>query len=547
MRRVVSVWLPQWPIERMRRGAPQAAPQDRPCALVASGSRGLRLTAVNARAAAGGLWAGQALADARAILPTLVSHPAEPDRDRAALLTLARWCGRYGPARNAEIAEVGPEEGPADHGLWIDVTGVAHLFGGEGALLEDLCRRFMSLGITPRAGLADTLGAAHALARFGVPTGRAWRIAPAGTLREALAPLPVEALRLAPETVLLLKRLGLRRIGALYGVPRAALARRFREAAGARAKRPAAEQASARAGTVLARLDQALGVSAEPLRPLAEPPTLAVRRAWPAPLVSAEALLAELPALAASLVDGLAGHGLALRRARLVLYRADGTVAEARVGTSLPCRAGAHLVRLLADKLDRLDAGFGVDVMELAATAVERRATRQEGLAAGLAGAHEGDAGELVDLLANRLGAGNVWRLAPRDSHIPERAETRVAALAGALPRGQRATPVWSARALPPRPPLLLARPEPITVTAEVPDGPPARFRWRRLERRVARAEGPERVAPEWWREPAGPCARPRDYFRIEDEAGGRYWVFRDGLYGGEGEPPRWFLHGLFG
>jgi protein ImuB len=536
----------------MRRASPLAVPADRPGALVAGGSHGLRLTAVNARAAAGGLWAGQSLADARALLPALVSRPAEPARDRAALLALARWCGRYGPARNCEIAAPGgPAEAPLDHGLWIDVTGVAHLFGGEEALLEDLCRRFASLGLTPRAGLADTLGAAHALARYGAPHKHAWRLAPPGALREVLAPLPVEALRLAPEAVLLLKRLGLRRIGALYGLPRAALALRFREAAAGRARMAQAARrraAASHTGAVLARLDQALGVRAEPLRPLAEPPALVVRRSWPVPLVSAEALLAELPALAAALVDGLAARGLAVRRAQLALFRADGTVAEVGVGTSLAARAGSHLVRLLQDRLDRLDAGFGVDMMALAATAVERFVPRQGGLAAGLAGGGERDAGELVDVLANRLGAGSVWRLSPCDSHIPERAEEHVAALAGAPSPGQPAAPVWSARPVPPRPPLLLARPEPIAVTAEVPDGPPACFRWRRLERRVARAEGPERIAPEWWREPERPCPRPRDYFRIEDEAGGRYWVFRDGLYGADAQaPPRWFLHGLFG
>ena len=534
-------------MERLRRAAPQALPEDRPCALVAGGSRGLRLTAVNAPAAAGGLWAGQALADARALLPALVSHPAEPARDHAALVRLARWCGRYGPARNGEIAaRGGPAEGPTDHGLWIDVTGVAHLFGGEAALLDDLCRRLACLGITPRAGLADTLGAAHALARYAIPPVRQWSLAPAGALREMLAPLPVDALRLAPDAVVLLKRLGLRRIGALYAVPRPALALRFREAA-ARKSQAARRVAALQAVAVLARLDQALGTSAEPLRPLAEPPVLAVRRSWPVPLVSAEALLAELPGLAAALVDGLAARGLAVRRARLALYRADGTVAEVGVGTSLPCRTGPHLVRLLQDKLDRLDAGFGVDMMALAATAVERSMARQDGLAAGLAGAGERDAGELVDVLANRLGAENVWRLSPRDSHIPERSQARVAVLAGVPAPGQPTAPVWSARAVPPRPALLLARPEAIAVTAEVPDGPPARFRWRRLERRVARAEGPERIAPEWWREPQRPCQRPRDYFRVEDEAGGRYWVFREGLYGAEAEPPRWFLHGLFG
>jgi protein ImuB len=221
MRRIVSVWLPLWPIERMARAAPAAVPHDAPLALVEAGSHGISITAVNVRAAADGARIGQALADARAALPTLLSRPAEPRRDRAALLKLARWCGRYGPNRNAD----------GEDGLWIDVTGVAHLSGGEERLLGDLCARLSGFGLTVRAGLADTLGAAHALARFASSPA----LVLAGETEPRLAALPVEALRLAPETVVLLKRLGLRRIGDLYGLPRAALQRRFRSSKGAEA------------------------------------------------------------------------------------------------------------------------------------------------------------------------------------------------------------------------------------------------------------------------------------------------------------------------
>ena len=260
MKRIVSVWLPLWPIERMARAQPAAVPGDAPLALVESGAHGIRITAVNAQAAAAGARVGQALADARAALPGLATQQADLRRDRTALLRLARWCGRYGPNRNID----------GEDGLWIDVTGVAHLYGGEAQLIGDLITRLSRFGLTVRVGLADTLGAAHALARY----ARSPALAPSGQAEAQLARIPVEALRLAPQTVLLLKRLGLRRIGELYRLPRAALQRRFRSAKGVEA--------------VLARLDQALGVREEPCRPLIEPPALYVQRSWPDPLVTTE-------------------------------------------------------------------------------------------------------------------------------------------------------------------------------------------------------------------------------------------------------------------
>jgi protein ImuB len=219
-------------------------------------------------------------------------------------------------------------------------------------------------------------------------------------------------------------------------------------------------------------------------------------------------------------------------------------VAEAVAGMSSPCRTPAHLMALLKEKLSQIDAGFGVDVLVLAALQVERRGAHQDALGPRLDGAASGDAGLLVDRLTNRLGAERVFRLVPRASHMPERAEAHVPALSNPA-RGKAAPVALVASA--PRPPFLLAMPEPIRVIAEIPEGPPARFTWRRVERRVMRAQGPERIAPEWWREIGGKRSRTRDYYRLEDEAGAGYWVFREGFYGGEDEPPRWFLHGLYG
>jgi protein ImuB len=558
MMRIVSVWLPQWPLERMERAAPGSVPAEDAFVLVASGTTGLRISAVNGPACAAGLYPGQALADARAAVPSLLTRPAEARQDRAALLALAHWCGRYGPNQNID----------GDDGLWIDITGVGHLFGSEAALASDLVGRLRAFGITARVGRADTLGAAFALARYGSPLP-AEKGEEGISSVQTLATLPVEALRLDDESVFLLKRLGLRRIGQLYGIRRAALARRFRAA---RARAGDLSGRTDRVVPVLTRLDQALGHASEPLEPLVEPPAYCVRRVFADPLISAEGIAYETEALAAELCRELEAAAQGVRNVRLCLYRADGTWAEARAGTSSPCRAPQHVVSLLGEKLATLDAGFGIDMITLEATRVEPLGRDQQSLS-DLAHNARADPATLIDRLSNRLGAERVTRLVACESYLPERAQRVVPALESAakraavrrrsgtpanmsgkdpgqpraarLPRGERGEVKLAAR-----PVLLLRRPEPISVLAEVPEGPPARFIWRRLTHRIVKAEGPERIAPEWWREigASGP-SRARDYYRIEDESGGRYWVFREGLFGGEAEhgSPTWFLHGVFG
>ena len=339
-------------------------------------------------------------------------------------------------------------------------------------LLDDLIARLSRFGLTARAGLADTLGAAHALARFAPSPA----LAPAGKAEARLAALPIEALRLAPETVLLLKRLGLRRIGELYRLPRSALQRRFRSAKGVEA--------------VLTRLDQALGVRPEPRRPLVEPPALFVQRSWPDPLISAAQLEAETAILAQELCAHLSARGLGARRLCLSLYRADGSVAEVRAGLSAPSWMPEHMTALLGEKLAAIDAGFGIDVMVLAAVEAEKPGAQQGALAPRLQGGMRSDATQLVDRLANRLGPQRVRRIEPRASHIPERAEAHVTALAPAPDLA------WPLPPGPVRPPLLLQRPEPIGVVAEVPEGPPASFVWRRVERRIVKAQGPAAHRP---------------------------------------------------
>ena len=492
-------------------GSLPALPADRPFALVGSENRGLVLTAVNAPSAAIGLLPGGGLADARAICPHLVTAPAAPAKDAAALLALARWCGRFSPTLNVD----------GDDGLWLDIAGIPHLFGGTIAMLAEMERRLVSLGFTVRLALAETLGGAHALARFGASSPN---IIPPGATAQALAPLPVEALRLEAETTSLLRRLGLKRIGQLYNLPRASLERRFhsKEAAAA----------------VLLRLDQALGRRDEPSAPLLPPLHFSARLHFAEPLITHDGVVAGIVHLAASLCTDLTRDGHGASRVRLELYRTDGSVAAIDAGLSAPTREAKHLDRLLQDKVANIDLGFGVDVMVLGALATEPLLPAQTSLAVSNGKAQ---ADLLIDRLANRLGARFVRRLFPVQSHIPEYAQKTKSVFAG--------PPTWAASTpqKPLRPALLFAKPEPVAVLAEILEGPPVRFTWRRVTRRVVKAEGPERIAPEWWREFLSK-ERPRDYYRIEDEDGHRYWLFREGLYRDGGDDmPAWFVHGVFG
>lgn len=546
MKRIVSVYLPQWPIERIdgvkplngkirRGGEPHplpAKPADTPFALVEAGHRGVRLSAVNSFGLASGLCAGDALADARTRVPNLVVAEAQASADREGLRRLARWLGRYGILRNAYGLAVESASGHRirHYGLWVDISGVAHLFGGEAALVDDLEGRLSQFGLTARAGLADTFGAAHALAWHG---GR-YRIAATGEIIPALAPLPVSALRLDGARVHLLHRLGFKTIGALARVPRVSLERRFRSA-----------DQSLR---VLLRLDQALGIKGEPRRPLGEPPVLSVRRVFAEPLISTEPLENETKALVISFCNQLDAAGLGVRSYRLSLFRCDGSVGEVYVSLSQPARTPGHVTGLLLEKLGALDLGFGVDLLLLEALATEKLKFHQSSLMQGSQPDASDLSAQLVDRLVNRLGSHRVTRLIARQSHWPECSEIRLPALAG-LPALSQQPHGFLKPAGAHRPALMLASPEPITVMAEVPEGAPMQFTWRRVRYAVVRSQGPERIEAEWWKQlwpHAG--SRARDYYYLEDKAGARFWVYREGRYDAEADesPPVWFIHGVF-
>ncbi|MCH7542041.1 MAG: DNA polymerase Y family protein [Proteobacteria bacterium] len=543
-RRVVSLWLPRFPTDRIirekSRGEPIPPPpsgrrRGEPLALSVKEAGRLIAAATDRRAEAAGVRPGMALTDARALAPGLKVLPFDGRADARALAALADWCRRYSPVTATDGRD----------GLWLDIAGAAHLFGGEEALIEDLLGRIRTFGFEARAALADAPGTAWALARHGagaltiLPPG----LTPGGVGR-AIAGLPVAALRLDPVTVAELDRLGLRRIGDLCRLARADLARRFDAA-------------------LTARLDQALGRTFEPISPRRPVVPWRARMTFAEPIGAEPLGNADDIALAARrLVERLsallAPRARGARRLRLSFFRIDGVVERATIGTSRPVRDADYLMRLFAERLERVNAGPGIDAAMIEATVVEVLAPAQdelEGLTPPEARAPgiQDPLAPLTDKLANRLGEGNVVRLMPRDSHLPERAFTIAKAAngsAGAV-SGAGASPL----PLTPRPLRLLARPAPIEAMALVPDDPPVLFRWRRTTHRVRRADGPERIALEWWRGDAWRrgdggavpdfSAEIRDYYRVEDSGGRRFWIYREGTYGPE-RPARWFLHGLF-
>jgi protein ImuB len=508
MRRVISLWLPSLPTDRLRRSG--AVPPDpaAPLVTVSRLGRHRALAAVDANAARLGLRPGMAVAQAQAMVPGLSTHNAEPAADAAALRRLAGWCLRYAP-----LTAVDPPDG-----VWIDITGAAHLRGGERAVLRDLLGRLRAQGLAARAAIADMPGAAHALARFTpenlIQSSVPGTILPPGTPPiPALSPLPIAALRLPGETQDELRQMGIERIGDLLALPRAPLTRRF-------------------GGLPLTRLNQALGAVFEPLTP--EPPAELIQatRSFAEPLSTREALAQALHALLDTVRARLVAEERGARRLDLLFIRSDASVQALRVGTARATRDRAHLFRLLEERLERVDPGFGVETMRLIVSEAEPLPPTQETTV--LTGAPP-DITPLLDRLANRLGPNRVYRLIAVASDVPERAVRRV-------PVGEGASIPWPRDA--PRPVRLLDPPQPIEVMALLPDHPPAAFIWRRVRHRVRHADGPERIAGEWWLR-AGETHAVRDYFRVEDENGRRYWLFRRGDSADLGIGG-WFLHGFF-
>ncbi len=499
MRRVVSIWLPHWATDRLRL---QNTLPDGPLVTAAHDGRRRTIAAVDALAAEAGLWPGMPVAQGMALVPGLTVKEARWAEDVAALRRLAGWCQRYAPLTAAA---------PAD-GIWIDVTGAAHLHGGEARLLRDLLSRLLAQGFAARAAVADTPGAAHAMARFGAEE---MGIVPPGGQKAALTGLPLAALRLPAETLDGLRLMGIERIGALAALPRGPLVRRF-------------------GALVVQRLEQAFGHAPEPIEPEFPPESIQARLTFVEPLLTAEAFSEVIERLTWQVCATLDRSGRGARQLDLVFERVDGTVQAIRIGTARPSRDIPHLSRLLRERLERVDPGLGVEAMRLLVPRADALAPEQMSTTE----TRTPDIAPLIDRLANRLGYERVYRAVPVGSAVPERSMRAVPALTG-LVDGE-----WRVEG--PRPLRLLDPPQPVEAMALLPDHPPLAFIWRRIRHRVRRADGPERIAGEWWKR-NGEMRSVRDYFRVEDDKGARYWLFRrgDGENRSSGDM-RWFLHGFF-
>jgi protein ImuB len=506
MARVVSLYLPTWATDRRKRRSGVASPQpEGGLALAAHDGRRRVIVAADLVAQQAGVRIGMPATKAQVLVPGLALEDADLGADLESLDALAGWMLRYSPIVAAD----------APDGVVLDTTGADHLRGGEEAMLEGLVVRLAASGFDARAAVADTWGVAHALARFG-PSRIV--IAEAGLGEVVIASLPLGALRLPTKIVAGLRTLGFDTVGNLLAQPRAPLVLRFGPELGR-------------------RLDQALGQVREPIDPIRLPDIVEVRRAFAEPIGAPETIARCVGKLVGDLCKQLEAQGLGVRHLDLICERVDSRTEAARVMTATPVRDARRLTRLLIDKIETIDPGFGIEIMSLAATLAEPLANTQH--VASLVEPAVPDVSGLIDTLVNRVGERRLYRIAPVASDVPERSVRKIRPMA--TETGESWSGEW------PRPSRLLAPAEPIETVALLPDHPPVTFSWRGVRRRVKRADGPERIFGEWWRRDAELSA-VRDYFRVEDEAGERYWIYR----AGDGEDPgtgshRWFVHGIFG
>ncbi|MEM1362650.1 MAG: DNA polymerase Y family protein [Pseudomonadota bacterium] len=489
-RRVVCMWFPRLPSDRVLRAGRLAdlgaQPNDRPFALTLNEKNTERLYCLNAAAERAGLSRGMSFSDARAFCPALISAPARPDLDARFLTALRRWALRYCPWVGREGRD----------GLVLDVTGATHLWGGSEAMLADMRQRAARAGLALQLGYAATRGAAWAFAHYG-----------AEAPEQRLEDLPVDALRLDPDTVTGLQRLGLRQIGDLNRTARGPLARRF-------------------GADLLTRLDQALGALPEPVTPETEPPHFGLRMTLPEPIGLLQDVMGIADRLLGPLCDKLKTHGRGARQISLTLRRVDQANQEVELRLATAMRDPTRILPLFERGLSEVDAGFGIDQVRIEATLTEPLPVQQIGSEALRRSPDQ--LNDLITRIGTRIGLENVQRFLPADSHIPERSFT-IAAAAFSAPEGP-----WVR--LRPRPPRLFP-PEPIAGTGP---RPPQRFRWRRMSLTTARATGPERITPEWWLEDDNWRSGLRDYWKLDTNQGRRLWLFYTP------EKPGWFVQGEF-
>ncbi len=489
-----------------------ARPDNPPITVTDTENNALRVVAHEAHAARRGIFNGQSLSDARALVPDLECHSRDRAAERKLLGSLAAWCERYTPL----VALDG------DDSLLMDVTGCTHLFGGEVSFIADIETRLRAQGFSVRTCLANTAGAAWAMARYGTE-----RIIARDQHAHAISALPLAALRLDAALVNSLGRVGFKTIGCIAELPRAPLTARF-------------------GAHLLDRLDQASGRQDEIISPLMPVAELASEKRFADPIVHEDDIKRCIGLLAGNIITLLERRDLSVRTCEVKLFRVDGEVQSLSVHASNPLRDAERIAALFHERLARLhtdlDAGFGFDIVRLNILQADPFNAGQHDLV------ERQDAGDgydvLIDRLGARLGRDRVLQFSFTDTHIPERrfALVPVCGRDGKTDPEQIVLP-GPART-PTRPLILLERPEPIDAIAQVPDSPPSRFRWRKVLYEIARSEGPERIACEWWRD--GRASLSRDYFRVEDTQGYRFWLFRYGLYDRETARPDWYMHGLF-
>jgi protein ImuB len=507
----LALWFPYLPADRLRRQPSSGLAPETPLAFTEKVKSALRLVAVDQAARSLGLEPGMALADARARVPELQAVERDEAADRAWLERLADGCIHYTPMVALDASD----------GLILDVSGCDHLFGGERALAADVEKRMAKLRMAVRLAFAATPKAAHALARY--------QALPAKDEAAAIRRLPIAALELEPEAVQGLLRAGLKTVGELAKRPMSTIAARF----------------GADAVTALREL---LGEAARPIRPrIPIAPILAERR-FAEPVARTEYALEVLGQLATEATRQMEERGEGGRRFEAYFFRSDGLTLPLAIETSRPSRDPALVIRLMNERIeglsDPIDPGFGFDLIRLLVPVTEPLAVTQLKLEGGAV--REVEVAALIDRLSTRLGRERVRRLVAQDTHIPEQMQLALPAVEAGQPAASWPKP---ASGEPPLRPLhLFDPPQAIQVIAEVPDGPPHRFRWHRKFHEVKRFEGPERIASEWWKRKDGAVDRAgltRDYYRVEDVRGRRFWIFRHGLY--EEKPdPNWYLHGLF-
>lgn len=577
MKRVAALYLPYWPIDRLRRAERTAAPPERaapPRPAIAAAprnggwrpgarwarddsnssspslSRGgepprakpgeefaplitsihegsrIQIAAVCPHARALGLVPGMAVTQARAQVRGLDIRPADPEGDLAALHSLAvAFARHYAPIVALEGSDT----------LFLEITGTDHLFGGEAAMARRIVRLLARLGFTARIAIADTPGAAYALVRY---ADTRMTLSPSGSAAEAIAGLPTSALRIEEKHVELLRRLGIDRIGQLAALPRAPLVKRFSQ-------------------HIALRLNQALGTLPEPLDPVVPPQPIAAVRRFAEPILTEDAIRHWMGQIVPELAEALALAGQGALRLEFVADRIDGVPQRIRIGLARPSRDPAHLLRLLVRRIEDVEPGYGIDAI---AIHVRRSDTLgPQPFVERLDEEAAPDLAPLVDTLATRIGLQRLWRMTPVESDVPERSAIRAPVIDPPERGGARLRPgdVRHLSRTPelepwhphwPKPARLLRRPERIDhVLAELPDHAPRRFTWRGATHRIVRADGPERIHGEWWKR-RSETHSVRDYFRVEDDEGHRYWLFRKG----DGERAvtgdlSWYLHGVFG